>query len=204
MPSKDAYSELYSLLGTLADPRDPRGRRHHLADVLLITLVAVLAGAEDAEAIQDFGEHNSDWFLQRCGLRHGIPTQDTYLRVLALLDPAAFGAVFTAWIAKLWGADEDRHVAVDGKTLRRSFDKAAGKSPVHSVAAFASASGIVLGQLAVDEKENEIVAIPKLLTLIDICNATVTIDALGCQREIAQTIVEAGGHYQARVPSSGV
>jgi predicted transposase YbfD/YdcC len=199
VPSNDSYSTLHSLLGSLPDPRDPRGRRHHLADVLFITLVAVIAGSEDAEAIQDFGEYHAEWFGQRCRLRHGIPTQDTYLRVLALLVPERFGVVFSTWVAELWGADDDRHIALDGKTLRRSFDRAAGQSPVHSVAAFASASGLVLGQVAIRDKENEIVAIPRLLELVDVSGATVTIDAMGCQTAIAQAIVDRGGDYVLQV-----
>jgi predicted transposase YbfD/YdcC len=156
-------------------------------------LVAVIAGSEDAEAIQDFGEYHAEWFSERCGLRHGIPSQDTYLRVLALLAPDRFGVVFSTWVAELWGAAGDRHVALDGKTLRRSFDRATGQSPVHSVAAFASASGLVLGQVAIRDRENEIVAIPRLLDLVDVRGATVTIDAMGCQTAIAQAIVERGG-----------
>lgn len=199
MPDIDHYSSLYDRLGRLPDPRSARGCRHHLADVLFIMLVAVIAGAEDAEAIQDFGEVHSEWFESRCGLRHGIPTQDTYLRVIALLDPAEFNRVFTAWVSELWGADGHGHIAIDGKTLRRSFDRASNQSPVQSVAAFASESGLVLGQVAIRDKENEIVAIPRLLKLIDLKEATVTIDAMGCQTAIAEAIVEEGGHYLLQV-----
>jgi predicted transposase YbfD/YdcC len=199
MPARDLYTDLYRMLGEVPDPRSARGLRHHMADVLFIALVAVLAGAEDAEAIEDFGEDNEDWFRERCGLRHGIPAQDTYLRVLALMEPRAFGTVFERWVAALWGTAEGRHVAIDGKTLRRSFDRAAGQTAVHSVAAFASEQGLVLGQVTVDEKENEILAIPKLLKLIDLKGATVTIDAMGCQRAIAKAILDEGGHYVLQV-----
>jgi predicted transposase YbfD/YdcC len=198
MPS-DPYSNLYVLLTKVPDPRDPRGKRHPLADVLFIMLVAVLAGAEDADSIEDFAEYNEDWFRERCGLQHGVPSQDTYLRVLAAMSPKAFGEAFTAWVQELWGGVEGQHVAIDGKTLRRSFDRARDKSAVHSVSAFASGLGLVLGQVSVDDKENEILAIPKLLKLIDVRGATVTIDAMGCQRDIAQAIVEAGGDYVLQV-----
>ena len=113
-----------------------------------------------------------------------------------------FGEVFGRWVAQLWGGAEGRHIAVDGKSLRRSFDRAAGRSAVHSVAAFASAQGLVLGQVSVRDKENEIVAIPRLLTLLDLRGATVTIDAMGCQTAIARAITEAGGHYVLQVKNN--
>lgn len=202
MPGLDAYGNLYDALTRMPDPRHARGRRHHIADVLFIALVAVIAGAEDAQAIEDFGHEHEAWFSERCGLRHGIPAQDTYLRVLATLEPRAFGTVFERWVAAVWGAEAGRHVAIDGKTLRRSFDRAAGVGPVHSVAAFASEQGVVLGQLAVEEKENEIVAIPRLLRLVDVRGATVTIDAMGCQTAIAKAVIDEGGDYLLQVKAN--
>jgi len=199
MPERDPYGSLYTLLGTVPDVRDARGRRHHLADVLFITLVGIIAGAEDAQALEDFATMQRDWFRDRCGLRHGIPSQDTYLRVLAALDPRAFGEAFQKWVAELWGPGTAKHVAIDGKTLRRSFDRAAGRSAVHSVAAFASERGLVLGQVTVQDKENEIIAIPKLLQLIDVRGATITIDAMGCQTAIAQAIQDQNAHYVLQV-----
>lgn len=199
MSQPDVYACLQSLLSSVPECRGARGLRHPVADVLFIALVAVISGAEDAEAIEDFAVHNADWFRQRCGLRHGIPSQDTYLRVLAAMEPKAFGQAFERWVAELWPEASQNHVAIDGKTLRRSFDRAAGQSPVHSVAAFASERGLVLGQVTVDEKENEILAIPKLLKLLDLRGATVTIDAMGCQKSIAKDLVEAGAHYVLQV-----
>lgn len=199
MPEPDAYCRLYSLVGAVPDPRCPRGVRHPIADVLFVILVAVLAGAEDAEAVEDFAEQHADWFRKRCGLPYGVPSQDTYLRVLAAMEPRAFGEAFERWVAELWGASNDLHIAIDGKTLRRSFDRAAGQSAVHSVAAFVSERGVVLGQVAVEDKENEIVAIPRLLRLIDLQGATITIDAMGCQTAIAAAIVEEGGDYILQV-----
>jgi hypothetical protein len=99
----DAYSTLYTLLGTIPDSRSRQGLRHHLADVLFIMLVAVLAGAEDADAIEGFADENEEWFLERCGLRHGVPSQDTILRVLAAMSPKTFGAAFSQWVQNLWG-----------------------------------------------------------------------------------------------------
>jgi predicted transposase YbfD/YdcC len=195
MPELDAYDHLFKLFGDLDDPRMARGKRHALADVLFILLVGVLAGQEDAEGIHDFATYQQDWFAQRCELRHGIPSQDTFLRILAALEPEAFGEVFQRWVRRVWGLEALGHVAIDGKAMRRSFNRAAGVSPVHSVAAFASEQGLVLGQVAVQDKENEILAIPKLLMLIDLNGATVTIDAMGCQKKIAETIIEGGGEY---------
>lgn len=199
MAQLDAYSRLYLLIGAVPDPRCARGIRHPLADVLFIILVAVLAGADDAEAVEDFAEQHEDWFRTHCELPHGVPSQDTYLRVLAAMEPRAFGQAFESWVAALWGSTDNLHVAIDGKTLRRSFDRAAGVPAVHSVAAFVSELGVVLGQVAVEAKENEIVAIPRLLRLLDLSGATLTIDAMGCQTAIAAAIVEEGGHYVLQV-----
>lgn len=191
----DAYDRLRTLVESVPDGRKARGLRHPLPDVLFIMLVAVLAGHGDAEAIADFAEDNEDWFKKRCGLRYGTPSQDTFLRVLAAMDPDAFEEVFRKWVGELWEVSGTEHVAIDGKSLRRSFDRAANLSPIHSVAAYASDLGLVLGCVPVEEKENEITAIPRLLKLIDVKGATVTIDAMGCQTAIAAAIHEAGGHY---------
>lgn len=199
MAQLDAYQSLHTLLLSVPEPRGARGLRHPVADVLFMALVAVIAGAEDAEAIEDFANENEAWFAERCGLRHGIPSQDTFLRVLAAMEAKVFSAAFERWVAELWGSPPERHIAIDGKTLRRSFDRAMGQSPVHSVAAYASEQGLVLAQVSVAAKENEIVAIPKLLTLIDLNGATVTLDAMGCQTAIAKTITDAGGHYLLHV-----
>lgn len=199
MSNLDAYQSLQTLLNSVPDPRHARGLRHPVADVLFIALVAVIAGAEDAEAIEDFANENEAWFAERCKLRHGIPSQDTFLRVLAAMDPKAFSTAFETWVTELWGSAAERHIAIDGKTLRRSFDRAIGQSPVHSVAAYATEQGLVLGQVSVGTKENEIVAIPKLLTLLDLRGATVTIDAMGCQTAIARAITEGGGNYLLHV-----
>jgi len=199
MAQLDAYQSLQTLLLSVPDPRRARGLRHPVADVLFMALVAIISGAEDAEAIEDFANENEAWFAQRCGLRHGIPSQDTFLRVLAAMDPKAFSECFDRWVAELWGGPPERHIAIDGKTLRRSFDRALGQSPVHSVAAYATELGLVLGQVSVDAKENEIVAIPRLLTRLDLNGATVTIDAMGCQTAIAKAIREGGGHYLLHV-----
>jgi len=195
----DSYDRLLTLLDSVPDHRKRRGRRHPIAEVLFIILVGVVCGQDDAEAIEDFAKANADWFAQRCKLKFGIPSQDTYLRVLAGMNPEAFEEAFRTWVDELWGLSGDRHLAIDGKTLRRSFDRAAGVPPVHSVAVFASGHGLVLGSVPVESKENEIIAIPRLLKLIDVNGATVTIDAMGCQTAIAKAIHEKGGHYLLHV-----
>ena len=116
MPERDVYDSLYELLEQVPDPRQRRGRRHPLADVLFVLLVAVIAGAEDAQAVEDFAKYHEEWFRDRCGLPSGTPSQDTYLRVLAMMDPAAFGEAFERWVTQLWGVAEGRHRG--GRSLR--------------------------------------------------------------------------------------
>jgi predicted transposase YbfD/YdcC len=195
MASGSKIEDLLCRFRLVADPREERGRRHSLVDVLFIAMVAMVSGADDAESMQVFGEANEAWFRQFLQLPHGIPSQDTYLRVFALLDPGAVQTLFRNWVDGIRTVWEGGHVALDGKTLRRSFDAASGGKRIHMVSAWLSDEGLVLGQVKVEEKENEIVAIPELLRLLDIRGVTVTIDAMGCQRAIAAQIVEKRGHY---------
>ncbi len=184
-------------LTELADPRRRQGMRYPLRSVVVIDLMATVCGCDDAEAMQLWGEHNADWLAGFLDLPHGPPTQDVFLAVLGALDPGAFSAVFRSWAAllALRLRAEGKHIAVDGKTSRRSFDTASGRTAVHTVSALVSEAGLVLGQRKTEEKSNEITAIPELLRLLDLTGATVTIDAMGCQTEIAKTIVKGGGHY---------
>jgi|LauGreDrversion4_2_1035121.scaffolds.fasta_scaffold83737_3 predicted transposase YbfD/YdcC len=197
---KDKYSLLYDLMGEVTDPRSKRGIRHTLSDVIFILLVSVISGIESADNIEDFVEENLDWFSRYCELRHGVPSQDTYLRLLAMIRPEAFKEVFQVWMKEIWGdLEEPRHISIDGKTLRRSFHRAVGQPALHSVAAFVSDLGLVIGQESVNVKENEIIAIPRLLKVIDLKGATVTIDAMGCQTAIAREIIDGGGDYLLQV-----
>jgi len=144
-----------------------------------------------------WGKANAEWLAGFLDLPHGAPTQDVYLAVFGALNPEAFSAVFRSWVALLTlrlGA-KGKHIAVDGKTSRRSFDTASGGKAIHTVSAWMSEVGLVLGQCKTGEKSNEIVAIPELLRVLDIRGATITIDAMGCQTEIASTIVKGGGQY---------
>lgn len=182
--------------GALPDPRSDRGKRHRLSDIIVIAVTAVICCADSWSDVTDFGLAKRRWFETFLDLPHGIPSQDTFERVFARLDPDAFERCFMDWAAALAGSSQGKLVAIDGKKIRRSFQHAWDHSTAaHLVSAFVGENATVLGQLAVDCKENEIVAIPQLLDLLDIKGATVTIDAMGCQTEIARKIVEKGGDY---------
>jgi predicted transposase YbfD/YdcC len=172
----------------LNDPRIDRSRLHELLDIVAIAICAVVAGADSWDDIEDFGNAKHDWLKTFLDLPNGIPSHDTYRRLFERLDPDEFQKGFLGWIEALHEATERQVVAIDGKTLRRSFDRAKGQSALHMVHAWATANHLLLGQVAVDEKSNEITAIPKLLKMLAISGAIVTIDAMGCQKEIARTI----------------
>ena len=184
-------------LAALSDPRRSQGVRYPLNAVVVIALMATICGCDDAESMQLWGEANADWLGGFLDLPHGSPTQDVFLSVFAALDPKAFGAVLRSWAAllALRLRSLGKHIAVDGKTSRRSFDSAAGTPALHTVSAYLSGAGLVIGECKTDCKSNEITAIPELLRLLDLHGATVTIDAMGCQTEIAKTIIDGGGHY---------
>ena len=181
----------------LPDPRREHARRHALLDVLAIALCAVLSGAEGFVDMARFGQARRDWLHERLGLslEGGIPSHDTFGRVFALLDPGAFSRCFLAWTQALHEATQGRAVALDGKTVRRSFDAASGQAALHLVSAWAGESRLALGQVAVDGKSNEITALPALLSLLDLSGSTVAIDAMGCQTEIAAQVTAQGGDY---------
>jgi predicted transposase YbfD/YdcC len=179
----------------LTDPRIDRTRLHDLLDIVAIAICAVVAGAETWGDIEDFGHAKHDWLQTFLSLPNGIPSHDTVRRVFERLDPDEFQRCFLRWVEALHEATERRVIAIDGKTLRRSFDRANGKSALHLVHAWASANHLLLGQVAVDEKSNEITAIPKLLKMLEIAGAIVTIDAMGCQKEIARTVRGEGADY---------
>lgn len=172
----------------LADPRIERTKRHGLLDIVTIAVCAVVCGADTWVAVEQFGKRKHAFLARFLALPHGVPSHDTFGRVFAALDPAAFETRFLAWVQATVRATAGQVVAVDGKTLRRSHDRTAGTGPLHLVSAWAAANGVVLGQLAVDEKSNEITAIPALLEVLALAGCIVTIDAMGCQKEIAGTI----------------
>lgn len=184
----------------LPDPRSNVNRLHRLGDVIVIAICAVIANADGPTAIAHWAKLNAVWLRRHLALSNGIPGKDTFRRVLGLLPPAAFQRCFGQWLQTLQvPADEEagnkRHIAIDGKALRRSHDRKNGLGPMHIVSAWASDFGITLGQVATEEKSNEITAIPQLLQVIDVEDAIVTIDAAGCQKTIAAKIVEGKGDY---------
>jgi predicted transposase YbfD/YdcC len=172
----------------LTDPRIDRSRLHELLDIITIAICAVVAGADAWDDIEDLGNAKVAWLGTFLHLPNGIPSHDTFRRLFERLDPDEFQRGFLGWIEALHEATERQVIAIDGKALRRSFDRAKGKSALHLVHAWATANHLLLGQVAVDEKSNEITAIPKLLKVLGISGAIVTIDAMGCQKEIARTI----------------
>jgi predicted transposase YbfD/YdcC len=186
----------------LADPRSGQGRRHELTDLMAITVLAVVCGADGWAEVEDFGKAKRSWLATFLKLPHGIPSHDTFGRVFASLDPEALERCIVQWTAALARSSGGRLIAIDGKTLRRSFDAADRKAAIHMVNAWSTANALTLGQLATDAKSNEITAIPKLLELLDLRGAVVTIDAMGCQKDIAEKIVAGGGDYLLQVKAN--
>jgi predicted transposase YbfD/YdcC len=164
-------------------------------NIVTIAICAVICGADDFVAIARFGRTKRKWLSQFLDLRSGIPSHDRFNAVLAAIKPAEFEACLLSWITALHEITAGQIVAIDGKTPRRSFDAASGKSAIHMVSAWATANHITLKQVVVDQKSNEITAIPKLLKMPEIAGSLVTIDAMGCQTKIAQTIVDSQADY---------
>jgi predicted transposase YbfD/YdcC len=182
-------------LAELTDPRMGRGKLHLLLDILVIAICAVICGADTWVEREAYGRAKEEWLKQFLPLPNGIPSHDTFARVLARLKPEELQRCFLNWMRAVSERTHGEVVAIDGKTLRRSFDRAAGKGAIHRVSAWATANRLVLGQQQVDEKSNEITAIPALLRLLELEGCIVTIDAMGCQKAIARTIVEQGAEY---------
>ena len=186
---------LVECFSELVDPRIDRTKQHLLSDVLTLAVLAVIAGAEGWEDIEEFGHSKHVWLEQYLSLPNGIPSHDTISRVFRALRPQEFDAALMSWMEGLHEELGFQHVAIDGKTLRRSHDRGSMRAALHLVSAWSTANQCVLGQEATDAKSNEITAIPKLLKLLELKGAIVTIDAMGCQKEIARQIVEGGGDY---------
>ena len=194
-PPPPAEGSLRAYFAALPDPRIERTKRHQLLDIITIAICAVLCGADSWVDVEVFGHAKLPWLRTFLALPHGIPSHDTFGRVFAALDPQQFEQCFLSWVRAVVPHTVGEVVALDGKTLRRSHDRGAGQGPLHLVSAWATANGLVLGQLAVDTKSNEITALPALLQALALEGCLVTIDAMGCQTAIAQTIVDQGGDY---------
>jgi predicted transposase YbfD/YdcC len=191
MPHETTISKHFA---TLPDPRIDRTKEHRLVDIITVALCAVLCGADNWVDIETFGQAKEGWLRTFLSLPNGIPSHDTFGRVFARLDPVAFQRCFLNWV-KTVAPTTTGQVAIDGKTLHGSQDRTNGKAALHLVSAWAANNGLVLGQVAVDAKSNEITAIPALLELLALEGCTVTIDAMGCQRAIADQIVRQGADY---------
>ena len=180
--------------GELIDPRGVNVR-HRFIDILAIAIMATIAASDDIEGIVEYGLDHESWLKTFLKLPHGIPSASTFRRVLARLNPAAMEKCFIGWMAELVNSCRDKQIAVDGKALRRSFQKAWEKMGLHLVSAWCVEENLVLGQVATDQKSNEITAVPKLLEMIDIQGAVVTADALNCQKDIAHQIITSHADY---------
>src|SRR5262245_17105004 len=179
----------------LPDPRIDRSKEHPLLNIVFIALCTLIGGGNDFCAMERFGKAKRAWLEKYLDLSHGIPSHDTFNRVLSLLAPAAFLDCFLSWVEALQQGTADQVVSIDGKTARATLDRAKAKHPLHVVAAWVSANHLLLGQVTVDEKSNEITAIPKLLALLELEGAIVTPDAMGCQKEIAEQIRDQRADY---------
>lgn len=187
-----------SYFESLSDPRHERNRKHLLGDVMVIAVCAMLCGCDGPTAMHRWAVNRVDWLKEFLALPHGVPSRDCLRRLLMALRPEAFQKCFQDWIAQAVHTDDAgsaRLIAIDGKECRRSHDAGKGLGALHIVSAWASEEGIALGQVATEEKSNEITAIPQLLEQIHLAHALITIDALGCQKEIARDIVDGGGDF---------
>jgi predicted transposase YbfD/YdcC len=179
----------------LTDPRIDRKKRHKLLDIVVIAVCGVICGANDWVGIEAFGNAKYEWLKRFLQLPNGIPSHDTFGRVFSLISPIEFQNCFMNWIQAAVEISAGQIVPIDGKTLRRSHDRSSNKSAIHMVSAWASQNRVVLGQVKTDEKSNEITAIPELLRVLDVNGCIVTIDAMGCQKKIAEQIIDQGGDY---------
>jgi predicted transposase YbfD/YdcC len=192
LPMTATFMEHFS---DLKDPRDDKNKKHQLMDILFLVIAAVISGAEGWEAIETFGEEKLEWLRKYFPFANGVPSHDCIRMVLISLSPKALQGCFARWMQAVVEVANGEVVAIDGKTLRRSFERAEGLGAIQMVSAWAKRNGVSLGQVKTDEKSNEITAIPALLALLELRGCIVTLDAMGCQREIAEKIREQGADY---------
>ncbi len=191
-----APASILNYFRDLPDPRrETRNKKHRLIDILVIALCGTIAGCHSAVEIAAYGRAKREWLKTFLALPNGIPSHDTFSRALQLLDARKFHDCFVAWVRALHEITRGQIVPIDGKTLRRSFDSAHDLPALHLVSAWAAENRLVLGEIPVDDKSNEITAIPKLLEILELTGAIVTIDAMGCQKEIAAKVREKEADY---------
>ena len=200
--SRTLSSAIFTHFENLTDPRIERTRAHNLLDIMTIALCATICGANSWTDVERFGLAKQHWFAKFLELSGGIPSHDTFGRVFAMLDTVEFDACLRNWLRSLHKSMKGQGIAIDGKTLRRSFDTATGRASLHSVSAWAVGLRLSLGQVAVDEKSNEITAVPKLLELLEIAGAVVTLDAMHCQTETAAAIQAKRADYVLNVKAN--
>ena len=193
--STEPSSSLLEHFRNLEDPRADYLIDHQLLDIIGLTICAVICGADSWVDIENYGRSKQEWLKGFLELANGIPSHDTIGRLLAAIDPDALQACFLNWVKAIAQVSQGEVIAIDGKTLRHSYAREVGKGAIHMVSAWATQNRLVLGQVKVDEKSNEITAIPQLLKVLALNGCIVTIDAMGAQKDIARQIVEAGGDY---------
>jgi predicted transposase YbfD/YdcC len=181
--------------GDIKDPRVDRTKKHQLQDILVIAILAIIAGAQGWEDIENYGISKQQWLEEFLVLPNGIPSDDTFRRVFEFIDPEALNRCFLQWVETLVGSMGGEIIPIDGKTIRGSYDRNHGQSALHVISAWASEQRLVLAQVKVEDKSNEITAIPALLELLDITGAIITIDAMGTQTEIAKQIIDKKANY---------
>ena len=186
----------------LKDHRIDRHKQHELIDIIVLCISAVISGAEGWKDIEEFGHSKLEWLRKYVPLKNGIPVDDTIARVISRLSAKGFQECFQSWVQSVFDVTEGEIISIDGKTLRRSYDKKSGKRALHMVSAWASENNIILGQVKTQEKSNEITAIPELLKVLELKGCIVTIDAMGCQETITQDIVGGGGDYAIAVKAN--
>jgi len=193
---------LVECFSVIRDPRQESKIDHELIDVLVLCVLGVICGAEGWQDIEEVGHARLGWLQERGFFKKGIPVDDTIARIISVIKPETLQNCFINWMKAVEEATNGQVVALDGKTLRHSYDKKKRKAAIHMVSAFAAENGVVLGQIRVDDKSNEITAIPALLELLDIKGCIVTIDAMGCQEKIAEKIIQQGADYVLAVKNN--
>lgn len=202
MATEQGAGSFIEHFGDLEDPRMDRTKRHQLIDIVAITICAGICGADNWVEVEDFGKAKHDWLKQFLRLPNGIPSHDTFGRVFAMLSADQFAECFLSWVKAVSELTEGEVVAIDGKTLRRSHDHQQGKPALHMVSAWAIENRLVVGQTQVSDHSNEITAIPQLLKILELSGCIVTIDAMGCQKEIAEQIVDGKADYVLAVKAN--